>query len=288
MGKVWKRGKRQLAQRLWFYVEENVQQGPVSDQELRQYLASGKLSTDTLVWSEGMAQWQPAGSVAGLRAESGEPFSLTELVLFYGDRFATKAGMLGNSNVELLLTGGEAAYDQLARVVLPLAVLANEQAGVLRLEVRQKKALLGLRSVQYLEAIPAGGRASWPAGCLEDRAQALVNPGPRAVEDLLYALLQADSNNAYAQAVGLVQEGLAGRGYLVTEQFKKVKVFTMTRYALADGTRELASGRDVGGIQALLGSVQQGRPEVWKLLLEATNKALSRRTESSDMDFDTD
>lgn len=55
--------------RTWFYAADGQdKKGPVSDGEMKQLLASGQLTAATLVWSEGMANWAPAGSIAGLQA----------------------------------------------------------------------------------------------------------------------------------------------------------------------------------------------------------------------------
>ena len=47
----------------WFYVEANQQRGPVSDEQLQELFRARKLSPDTMVWREGMANWQPYSSV---------------------------------------------------------------------------------------------------------------------------------------------------------------------------------------------------------------------------------
>lgn len=43
----------------WHYAENGQQQGPVSDEELRQLLQTGRITADTLVWHEGMPDWLP-------------------------------------------------------------------------------------------------------------------------------------------------------------------------------------------------------------------------------------
>ena len=43
----------------WYYAEENEQKGPVNVQAIKSRIREGKLSTDTLVWQDGMATWQP-------------------------------------------------------------------------------------------------------------------------------------------------------------------------------------------------------------------------------------
>src|SRR5439155_15097370 len=49
----------------WYYVEAGKQAGPVDDAQLQELAQSGKLLAETLVWREGMANWQPYGQVSG-------------------------------------------------------------------------------------------------------------------------------------------------------------------------------------------------------------------------------
>ena len=43
----------------WYYVEDGRQAGPVDEAGLNALVASGKIRPETLVWREGMANWQP-------------------------------------------------------------------------------------------------------------------------------------------------------------------------------------------------------------------------------------
>ena len=43
----------------WFYVDAGQQAGPVPDEQLDEFVRSGKVRRDTLVWREGMPNWQP-------------------------------------------------------------------------------------------------------------------------------------------------------------------------------------------------------------------------------------
>jgi uncharacterized RDD family membrane protein YckC len=43
----------------WYYVEGGQQAGPVSEAEFLNLVGTGKVQPDTLVWQEGMANWQP-------------------------------------------------------------------------------------------------------------------------------------------------------------------------------------------------------------------------------------
>lgn len=52
-----------------YYVAENGQQvGPLGLQQLREKIAAGTLGPTTLVWTDGMADWQPASRVADVAA----------------------------------------------------------------------------------------------------------------------------------------------------------------------------------------------------------------------------
>jgi uncharacterized RDD family membrane protein YckC len=47
----------------WYYVDAGNRVGPVSEAEFEQLAATGKLQANTLVWREGMANWQPFAQV---------------------------------------------------------------------------------------------------------------------------------------------------------------------------------------------------------------------------------
>jgi uncharacterized RDD family membrane protein YckC len=49
----------------WFYVSAGQQAGPVDDAQLESLARTGQIQMDTLVWREGMAEWQPYSTVAG-------------------------------------------------------------------------------------------------------------------------------------------------------------------------------------------------------------------------------
>ena len=48
----------------WYYTENNQQRGPVTEGEFEQLVREGKITPDTLVWREGMAQWQVYREIA--------------------------------------------------------------------------------------------------------------------------------------------------------------------------------------------------------------------------------
>lgn len=47
----------------WYYAEGNQQRGPLSEADFQQLVASGTVNDSTMVWHEGMANWQPYGQV---------------------------------------------------------------------------------------------------------------------------------------------------------------------------------------------------------------------------------
>jgi hypothetical protein len=57
----------------WYYAEGVQQRGPVSAEEFERLVAAGAVKPDTLVWREGLANWQPYAQVAGPSAEQPVP-----------------------------------------------------------------------------------------------------------------------------------------------------------------------------------------------------------------------
>ena len=55
-----------MADLSWFFALDGKQHGPYPAPEFRSYVANGTIKADTLVWSEGMANWQRAAEIPGL------------------------------------------------------------------------------------------------------------------------------------------------------------------------------------------------------------------------------
>lgn len=51
---------------LWFFASGNTQQGPYSEDRLRDFIVRGTVNADTRVWTEGMSAWERAGDIPGL------------------------------------------------------------------------------------------------------------------------------------------------------------------------------------------------------------------------------
>jgi uncharacterized RDD family membrane protein YckC len=48
----------------WYYAENNERRGPVEDAAFQSLVTAGTIKSDTLVWREGMAEWQPYSQMA--------------------------------------------------------------------------------------------------------------------------------------------------------------------------------------------------------------------------------
>ncbi len=55
-----------MADRAWFFAFQGQQHGPYPEPQLRQLITTGTVTAETLVWTEGMANWQKARDVPGL------------------------------------------------------------------------------------------------------------------------------------------------------------------------------------------------------------------------------
>ena len=62
-----------MADRSWFFASQGQQQGPYPEAQLREFIAAGTVTAETLVWTEGMADWQKAGDIPGLFAGASGP-----------------------------------------------------------------------------------------------------------------------------------------------------------------------------------------------------------------------
>jgi hypothetical protein len=62
-----------MPDRFWFFAAEGKQQGPYPEPQFRDLLARGTIRADTLVWTEGMANWQTMSEIPGLVTGSFVP-----------------------------------------------------------------------------------------------------------------------------------------------------------------------------------------------------------------------
>jgi hypothetical protein len=214
------------------------------------------------------------------------PFTPSELVFFHGEAFANQVLM---GNVELLHTDAKVSAAQLGQAMLMAAFLGMEQAGAIRPEVREKKALLGLRSVPVLYAELPDAPIAWPAPSLESEIARLVPitkswKAQNRVSNLVYGVLGEDSSAPWQSLCDLIKGYLAQRDLLTKVTERKLKVFTVTHYELPDSTAALILRHPAEPVQALLQACETLRPQLWKLLVGEFKLAIAQRTEKSDSD----
>jgi hypothetical protein len=59
----------------WYYAEGEKQRGPVTEADLDNLFKAGTIQTDTLVWREGLANWEPFSSIRKLTLASAPPIT---------------------------------------------------------------------------------------------------------------------------------------------------------------------------------------------------------------------
>jgi len=68
----------------WYYIDNNQQRGPISEEALIELLQKGILPPETLVWSESMREWTPSSEVDAFQAymaPSPPPIPGTEAII---------------------------------------------------------------------------------------------------------------------------------------------------------------------------------------------------------------
>lgn len=212
------------------------------------------------------------------------PLTASELVLLQGDQFAKRVLM---GNIALLHVDASVSAAQLGEAMLAVAFLACERVGTLRLEVRPKKAFLGLRTVDTLYAEPGDGGYAWPRPSIEASLHPLAVEWAEAkaqneINNIVHTLLREDSDAPWQALIERVKTDMAARGLLQATEQRTLKIFTTTKYHLPETTAGLAARQSASSLQALLDDCQRTRPQVWKLLAAGFKKAVSQRTEKAD------
>ena len=215
-------------------------------------------------------------------------FAPSELVLLFGERFAGQ-GSMAKGKEELLTGAGTVATNDLGEAALLVALLSLEEAGLLRLEQRSVRWLLGLLTRKTVFAVRTGSPRPWPAGSIEPRLFAALGSGEMDVEDLVYHFFGDDAGWPKQYLLEMIKQGLVGRGLVQREEVKKMKVFTSTRDTLPESTRALLAGQSPDAARALVRAAE-GRDggEFIKALRKRIDAGFSRRTERSAGDNDGD
>jgi len=215
----------------------------------------------------------------------------SELIVLNGDQFATQSKFrIGfdagtDANIPLLRGDAKVSVRQLGDAILAAALFGNQQAGALHFEVRQKKALFGLRKVDSLFFEVGSTSADWPASSIEARirasAEQLSAAGRNEVYNILVDLIPR-SSNPWSAAVALVMAGLGERGLLEATEVKKLKVITTTTWLLPETTLALYSQPAVDAVKQMLADAERGQPDIWRVLVAQIKSAMDFRTDRPD------
>lgn len=81
----------------WYYGTNGQQMGPLDESEIRSAIAGGLVTPDTLVWRDGMANWQPFQQVPELAAAYAVPA--------YYDPNAANAGRTSGLAISSMVCG---------------------------------------------------------------------------------------------------------------------------------------------------------------------------------------
>lgn len=216
----------------------------------------------------------------------------SEIAFVHGEQFS-KAKKDG---VKLPRGGVQVDPDTLAVSMLTAALLANERAGALRMEIGIEKYLFGLLKRRVVHVIPAGSSPNWPAGTLEARVWSFASTPPKAghwsVRDLVRGLFPSDDPNPYIEVAVWVRKAMEGRGLAdeVVEEKKSLGIFTVkyTHAELTAAGTAAANRQSAAPVQEMISAAARERSEVAERMGNEIKSALSSRVESSSSDSGSD
>lgn len=215
-----------------------------------------------------------------LRAQSLIP---SELVYFNAEKLVSTKGVF--NKISLMHTDVQVNRVELAQHLLAAAFLANEQAGLMRLELRPKKVLFGLSSKTALFADPTGQPPRWEGPCVEaDLLEAAGRAANSEVDTIVSTWLGRDFSDPYDEIFGRLKMNLAGRGLLDMQEERKLKLFVSRSFSLPAEARAFIAAQPLGPLTALLQNCQNARPQLWQELLKQIKKAVDSRQEKMDVD----
>jgi hypothetical protein len=281
--------------RAWYFMQGNNPNptGPVPEAEFHRLTTGGQIGPQTLVWTEGMAQWVPAGQVPGLGPNGGGPaaqaapavqagpttLTPSDIVFLNGEQFAVEQGMLAGGNFTLLHNGTKVGHVSLATAMFAAALLANEAAGTLRLSVKPKKAMLGLKTTTAAWAEPTGAKGNWPAQSFEEVLLLHMGGQARWVTDILFDALLVMSTYPHTLPTLVLQTFLTDRGILTTTEKKKLGIFNATSFNLPPQSREVIAAHSTAPVKKMIAELQRSRPDLYQAIEAAVKDAIGRRRE---------
>ena len=122
----------------WYYAIDGERRGPVAQAEFEKLVTDGVVKADTLVWQQGMAEWQPYARVAGGPAAGTAPAAAaddgTEVCAVSGQRHPRRE-MINYAGKWISAEHRDAFFQRKREgVVQPDALVQQQREGVVRPE----------------------------------------------------------------------------------------------------------------------------------------------------------
>jgi len=137
----------------WFYAKDGQQVGPVSDAALDDLVRSGAVRSETLVWREGMANWQPCSVARSSPGGAGLPPVIAQTSCVMCNRAFSRDDLLLYDNVLVCAECKPGFFQRLREGIVPGGIMAWRSGNLL---VIRKEAELPDRCVKC--NVPANGR----------------------------------------------------------------------------------------------------------------------------------
>lgn len=204
----------------------------------------------------------------------------SELVYFYGDKFASKV-MMGNH--ELVHNSTKVSINQLGEAILMAALLTDADKGILSLEMKTSKALFGMMTTHAVQVNIINANNDWPENTLEsmicqiaERLNKTKGTNAVTVEDLMYNFFSEDVDWPQKSIISFLLGGLYKRGLLLNNEKQK--------YVPYPDTLKLIEQQSVEGVQKLIDSSKNKNPELHALVIKQIQSGLKKRLKQ-DSDF---
>lgn len=110
----------------WYYVQDGERKGPVEQSEFESLVSEGTIEAGTLVWQEGMADWQPYAEVAAQASAAAPTVAAPRVALGLAGVACSRCGQTFRAD-EVFHIGGVAVCANCRPVVLQ-----GPQAGAIR------------------------------------------------------------------------------------------------------------------------------------------------------------
>ncbi len=164
------------------------------------------------------------------------------------------------------------------------AMLANEEAGAIRLDFVRTKYFFGLLPATHLWGVKTSKVVHGPYHSYHSLESEIYAVSGQRVSGIVYDWLGAHSANPWEAAKSQISDSMVRKGLLrkeVNVADKKWLCFswhkTKTHYVLPERTATAVRQRPEGSVGQLLMECQKNRPEVYFLLMSEINKGFSRR-----------